>query len=498
MLLFSTILDIDDSMTKDAFIKLVLEWNQGSPHENNVIKKINWHGERNIRYGDERLWLDIEEYRNQNIIAIRYEKKEEDGAVWDTDYVMNFNAMKMAIRLDRSYLEEALAIDPKFSTPHFITLLIERGYIKADGNLPVTRTPININSDKLELIADIINGKTRYRLPVVFISKTFYDEDPVNVGLLAYKLKGVAHVLVQESNCTNSRLKNLCDGKNEYYGAIGIYYANQAMGHRRYLYRSFNGRDTFLLEKVICVVIQNSNAQMIEPLYTWQGVNNALLRDRLSSQKAESAQVEAERRETLYELLELKANLDKAQESMQQTAKAEADRILDGFEEDMKHLQKQIEDLTRTNDALTYENQGLRAKMDHVDNIPILYLGNEDEFYQGEIKEMILDAIAENLKNIKPKTRRFDVLNDIVQNNDYQNVHEYREKAVKNMFRDYRTMSGAMRQQLQNFGFKISEEGKHYRLIYYGDGRYKTTIAKTGSDWREGKNIATTILKDMM
>lgn len=150
MLLFSTILDIDDSMTKDAFIKLVLEWNQGSPHENNVIKKINWHGERNIRYGDERLWLDIEEYRNQNIIAIRYEKKEEDGAVWDTDYVMNFNAMKMAIRLDRSYLEEALAIDPKFSTPHFITLLIERGYIKADGNLPVTRTPININSDKLE------------------------------------------------------------------------------------------------------------------------------------------------------------------------------------------------------------------------------------------------------------------------------------------------------------------------------------------------------------
>lgn len=89
-------------------------------------------------------------------------------------------------------------------------------------------------------------------------------------------------------------------------------------------------------------------------------------------------------------------------------------------------------------------------------------------------------------------------MNDIVQNNDYQNVHEYREKAVKNMFRDYRTMSGAMRQQLQNFGFKISEEGKHYRLIYYGDGRYKTTIAKTGSDWREGKNIATTILKDMM
>ena len=78
------------------------------------------------RYGNEKLWIDIEEYRNKNIIAVRFEKIEEDGAVWDTDYVMNFQDMKMSIRLDRSYLEEALTIDPKFSTPHFITLLIER------------------------------------------------------------------------------------------------------------------------------------------------------------------------------------------------------------------------------------------------------------------------------------------------------------------------------------------------------------------------------------
>lgn len=48
MLLFSTILDIEKTLTKDSFIKLVLEWNQGSPHESNVIKGINWNGERNI------------------------------------------------------------------------------------------------------------------------------------------------------------------------------------------------------------------------------------------------------------------------------------------------------------------------------------------------------------------------------------------------------------------------------------------------------------------
>lgn len=502
MLLFSTLLDINDSLTKEGFIDLVLEWNQGSPHEDNIIKNINWKGERNVRYGNDNLWLAIEEYGNQNIIAVRYEKKEEDGVIWDTDYVMNFNTMKMAIRLDRSYLEEALAIDPKFSTPHFITLLIDRGYIKSDGNLPVLRSPIIVDNEKIEMVADVINGKRRYRLPVVFISKTFYDEDPVDVRILAGRLKGVAHVIVQQSNCSNGRLKSLCDGKNEYYGAIGIYYANPAIGHRRYLYRNSVGMDTLLLEKVIRVVIQYSNSQMVEPLYTWHGVNNALLRDQLSSQKKERAQVEEERRKALYELLALKANLDKTQENMQQkaleNAKAEADKILDGFDEDLKRLQKQIEDLTRTNDALTYENQGLRAKMDRVDLIPVLCLGEEDEFYQGEIKEMILDAIDEKLKNLGNKTRRFDVLNDIVKNNDYKKIGEQREKIIKNMFRDYKNMSNVMRQQLQELGLDVAEEGKHYRLTYFGDERYKTTVAKSGSDWREGKNIAATILKSMM
>lgn len=144
MLLFSTVLDIEKTLTKDIFIKLVLEWNQGSPHESNIIKEINWNGERNIKYGNEKLWMDIEEYRNKNIIAVRYEKIEDDGAVWDTDYVMNFEDMKMSIRLDRSYLEEALIIDPKFSSPHFITLLIERGYVKKDGILEVLRKPLRL------------------------------------------------------------------------------------------------------------------------------------------------------------------------------------------------------------------------------------------------------------------------------------------------------------------------------------------------------------------
>lgn len=362
--------------------------------------------------------------------------------------------------------------------------------------------PVFIDDNNIHILADIINGETTYRLPIVYISKTYYDENPVNVNLLASKLKGVAHVLVQDSNCTNSRLKTLCNESNEYYGAIGIYFPRQAMGHRRYLYRRVTGIDNHLLEKVVQVVIQYSNSQMIETLYTWQGVNNALLRDRLFCQKEERAQIEEERRKALYELLQLKGNLDKTQEKMQQKAiedaKAEADKILDNFEEDMLKLQEQVEQLSRANDALTSENYGLRSKLNAVDRVPVIFLGDEDEFYSGEIKEMILDALDEALKAATPKTRRYDVLNDILEKNVYKRLHDEREKMIKNMFKDYKTLSGVMRQELKDIGFEITEDGKHYRLTYYGDDRYKTTIAKTGSDWREGKNIAATILKSMM
>lgn len=246
MLLFSTVLSINESLTKDKFIELAIEWNQGSPHENNIIPGIEWHGERNIRYGNERLWMEIQEYRNQNIIAVRYEKIEEDGAIWDTDYVMNFTAMKMSIRLDRSFLEEALAVDPNFSTPHFITLLIEKGYLQDDFGLAVLRRPVIIDDSNIELLAGVVNGTIRYHLPIVYISKTYDNTDPVAVRFLASKLKGVAHVLVQKSNWLSSQCRRLCDDKNEYGGAIGIYYPNPAVEHKKFLFHYYTGSEKVL------------------------------------------------------------------------------------------------------------------------------------------------------------------------------------------------------------------------------------------------------------
>ena len=474
MLLYSTTLKINENLTQDVFIRLVIQWNQSSPHLDNVISNINWNGERNVRYGNDELWLDIEEYRNKNIIAVRFEKRENDGAIWDTDYIMNFDTMKMTVQLDRGYTEDAQMEDLQFSTPHFITMLIDGGYVAADNELDVLRQAIMIDQETMSLLADVINGQSHYRLPVVYVSKTVNNQDPVNIGWLCSRLKGVAHVLLEEDKQLNGQIRSVCDNNNEYFGGIGIYFPNGK--HRRFLYRNYIGSDNILMDKVTRSVIQYMNAQKLPPLATWHEVMNSLLTDRYVSQKAEKAEAERAR----------------------QKAENEVEYYIGAFDEDNEKLRQLIEELTRANTSLQLENQGLRAKLSGTEEVPVIFLGVEEEFYQGEIKEMILDAIVEYLKNVTPKTRRADVLNDILQNNEYQKVSEERERIVKTVLKDYKSMSSSLRQKLNELGFEITEEGKHYRLTYYGDGRYKTTLAKTGSDWREGKNIASEIVKNMM
>lgn len=70
MLFYSMILEINDSLTKDDFIKLIIEWNQNSPHDENRISGIKWSGERSVSYGTDGLWLESIEYRNYNTIAV--------------------------------------------------------------------------------------------------------------------------------------------------------------------------------------------------------------------------------------------------------------------------------------------------------------------------------------------------------------------------------------------------------------------------------------------
>ena len=51
-------------------------------------------------------------------------------------------------------------------------------------------------------------------------------------------------------------------------------------------------------------------------------------------------------------------------------------------------------------------------------------------------------------------------------------------------------MEARTRRGLEEMGFSISDDGKHYKLVFQGDDRYTFTLAKSGSDHRGGLNAA--------
>ena len=476
MILFLTTLDIGEFVTQEDFIKLVLEWNAGSRYEENIVKGIEWCGERTVRYGDSKLWLEFVEYAEREILAVRHEKITADGVVWDSDFVMNFGTHRLTIQLDRTYSEEALVMGAYFSTPHFITLLIEKGFLAKDRDLPVLRTPIAVTDVDLEMCKRAFTEDNGYRLPVVFVSRTAEDKFPLSITWLASRLKGAAHVLVEESAESCAEIRKFFKMGNEPFGAVRIYYPLGTVRHKKFRFRSATGNEDVRLEKVIRHVIQYGIAQRVERFCTWNGVNGAVLNNQLDHQIAVRKNAETEKLR----------------------AEAEKDEVYETFSEDLQALQERVAELMKANEALQYENQGLRAKYASSDAVPLLYFGDEEEFYEGEIRDMVLGVLDEALAATEKATRKGNILEDVLENNVYQHLSDERKQKVKALFKGYKSLTGAMRQELMALGFEITEAGKHYKLTYGGDARYMVTMAKTPSDNRSGINNAALISKKML
>ncbi|GHN19439.1 hypothetical protein ME796_18430 [Lactobacillus delbrueckii] len=314
------------------------------------------------------------------------------------------------------------------------------------------------------MLAKVIKGESSYQLPVVYVSKTKRGQYPVDVNLLASKLKGVAHVLVQESPNYDEASKEL----NEHYGAVGGYYTNKAVKPKLFWYKDTAAQRKNMLESVIYAVMAYCNCHQVGGAYTWDGVLNAISRDRLESQREEREQAETEKEQVYSE-----------------------------FDDELKTLQEWIDILTQENEALRAENAGLHSKFGEMDKRPVLVMGDEEDLYPGEIKELVLSVLADELeRRVAKPSRRSEVFSDLIEKNDYQGVYRKKKAEIQRILKNYTIMDAKTRKALQDFGFRIEEDGNHSRLTYFGDDRYHTTVAKTPSDARAGKNIAHYIVRE--
>lgn len=137
--------------------------------------------------------------------------------------------------------------------------------------------------------------------------------------------------------------------------------------------------------------------------------------------------------------LVIKQNQESQREEREQ-AETEKEQVYSEFDDELKTLQERIDSLTQENETLRAENVGLHSKFGEMDKRLVLIMGDEEDLYQG--------------------------------------VYRKKKAEIQRILKNYTIMDAKTQKDLQYFGFRIEEDGKHYRLTFFGDDRYKTTVAK--------------------
>ncbi|MDD6726408.1 MAG: hypothetical protein PUE16_03555, partial [Lactimicrobium massiliense] len=97
----------------------------------------------------------------------------------------------------------------------------------------------------------------------------------------------------------------------------------------------------------------------------------------------------------------------------------------------------------------------MREKLNSQDAQTVLFLGDEEEFFPDEIKEIILSILDEALCTCKEQSRRNDVVKDLLDHNSYGHVCQ---KQIKELMTGYSVMSSALRGALMDLGIHIQED----------------------------------------
>ena len=463
MITYTTKFPVNDSLTKEEFIKTVIKWNQGSQHDK--IDGVEWDGEfHNLKWEHNGISLEFQEVDTDKIIASRLKKEDEHG-IWTTDFVLNIEKKYLAVSVAMVTTEFTTDFAPTFYPPYFVKLIVYSGYSGEDSFLRVSQQAHPV-LECAELLQKVCNKKIKMLLPIVYITRLTESKSELNVDDLAFRLQGVAHVIYEPDGCDKKLSININDGNVYENNAIIFYPSTQKQAD----IIDCTKKNKDYIEKCIIHAIYSYMIQRVRKnIDTWDGI--------------------------LGEQLHLK-NIELLKNK--KIVEEENDYLYEEFGEQLKKMEDTNAKLNNEIQRLTAEVQGLRIKFSDSSHIPVIVAGEEKDLYEGEIKEIILEILEEYKKSCHEGSRRQHVIDDILQCNEYKHLPEKKREVLKRALKGYRTLNGSLKNELEALGIEITSDGKHYKWSYFGDSRYVVTAAKTSSDARSGMNLSAIMEKLML
>ena len=462
VLSFSTQFPVNREATVDDLIRVSRLWLEGSPHSKISDIACDVNSEAEFSSGLERVWIIRLEDNDNEFMGLRYRAPTDKDITWRTEIaaVKNSDIFLISVRV---YRESNLpSVDlPVGRKPYFIKNVIEQMGGGVDADFSVSDKPIYFSDEEIEAASRVIFGSSKSVMPVVYVSRRSDGSIPLDIEKFAKRMSGIAHVVVEPSREFSFLLKGVTSGRNPYLGAIGIYWG---FSDRPYKILPGEKEQAEQFSRKVERTIRSFavHRRLIDEC-TLDYIREKWFQRKLSVAKEDGSS-------SIEDYVQL------------------FDSELDEKNQKIESLQQEVARLQ----AAVAASEGLGS----APGASVLLSGQEDELYQGEFRDLVVDALT-RFKNqcCEGGSRPDHILQSLLSSNEKVGHGAELMSGLKSLLSNYDGFNSKVKSELESYGFVVQEDGRHIKALWHGDGRYTTTLAKTPSDHRSGKNSFASIRK---
>lgn len=463
MITYSTEFPIDNNNSVADVLGLACKWITGSRYSkvpNGALDAIPIDAETKAVFDDDVVAIGTANFDGVEIGGVRYTRIEEKGLEWTTSIVTAKTQHQHLLSVQLSC--DALTTSAKLPAPNkpdFIRQVINILKGGMDGSIPVTDKPFFLEEGEVDIAARLISGQADNLLPIIYISANYDGTYIIDPPLLAKKVTGMAHVFVEPSRAFSVKLMGDSRSRNAYGGTIGVYWPES------------NARKSYYLDE------RHGTGDIIQ-----SDIFNDI-RIALSNRRPR----------TDCNWLHLKEIISRSKyEKLKAAGSTELNEYVEMFNSDLEAKDARLTEAEQEISRLTAELRKYNAT-NHTSFDGVITAGEEQDLYHGEIGDIVIQALQEALNNSHNDSRKQHVIRDLLQRNKPVGQAAEFEEQIKSIFKAGVDMDSKTRNTLARLGFDISDDGKHYKAVFQGDGRYTFAISKTSSDNRAGKNLTSDI-----
>lgn len=467
MISYSTEFPIDEKNSVEDVLLLAWKWIVGSRHTNipeSALSSLPVDSELHLAFGSESVTISAACGDGFSIGGIRYTRIEDKGLEWITSIVTIKTPLQhlLSIQISCEALNTAARL-PAPKKPVFIHQALTSLGGGMDGSIPVVDKPFYLNEPEVQVAAQLISGTGENRLPIVYISANYDGSHIVSPAELAKLVSGVAHVFVEPSREFSAKLKKLTGARNVYGGTVGVYWP-ESEAKKSYYFDSVDDSS-----EIIQINIANDIRIALSNRRQRTNCNWLYLKEVISRRHYEKLKAEGS------------TQLDEFASAFDAELTVKSERIAEAEQE----IARLNAELKRYGAAFRTSTNGL------------LKPGEEQDLFAGEIQDIVIDALQSSFKNSHADSRRQHVISDILSHNQVTGSAATIQEEIKRILKGYVNMDVKTRTSLTKLGFDITDDGKHYKAVFQGDGRYMFSISKTSSDHKSGMNLASDISKKL-